>query len=181
MDANLGEPWSEMDISDLTNEIAHGRTIPRRSLEQIAPHGDQQDHRQRHAHKATAPRCSSRVIDPLNAACFQFPSLSVSATIPRAARKKLPTSATAKGPWVNPTAIIVATITRTKTAEPTSSMREVAQFISGSPSRSPSALFVACVPGAVQFPPRVGEAIRGFLYDASLPPNGRCNRVRREG
>jgi hypothetical protein len=27
MDANSGEPWSEMDISDLTNEIAHGRTI----------------------------------------------------------------------------------------------------------------------------------------------------------
>ena len=26
MDANSGEPWSEMDISDLTNEIAHGRT-----------------------------------------------------------------------------------------------------------------------------------------------------------
>jgi hypothetical protein len=23
MDANSGEPWSEMDISDLTNEIAH--------------------------------------------------------------------------------------------------------------------------------------------------------------
>jgi hypothetical protein len=27
MDANSGEPWSEMDISGLTNEIAHGRTI----------------------------------------------------------------------------------------------------------------------------------------------------------
>ena len=27
MDANSGEPWSEMDISDLTNEIAHDRTI----------------------------------------------------------------------------------------------------------------------------------------------------------
>jgi hypothetical protein len=27
MDANSGEPWSEMDISDLTNEIAHGRTV----------------------------------------------------------------------------------------------------------------------------------------------------------
>jgi hypothetical protein len=27
MDANSGEPWSEMDISDLTKEIAHGRTI----------------------------------------------------------------------------------------------------------------------------------------------------------
>jgi hypothetical protein len=27
MDANSGEPWSEMDISDLTNELAHGRTI----------------------------------------------------------------------------------------------------------------------------------------------------------
>ena len=27
MDANSGEPWSEMDISDLTNEIAHGRTM----------------------------------------------------------------------------------------------------------------------------------------------------------
>jgi hypothetical protein len=26
MDANSGEPWSEMDISDLTNEI-HGRTM----------------------------------------------------------------------------------------------------------------------------------------------------------
>jgi hypothetical protein len=26
MDANSGEPWSEMDISDLKNEIAHGRT-----------------------------------------------------------------------------------------------------------------------------------------------------------
>ena len=24
---NSGEPWSEMDISDLTNEIAHGRTM----------------------------------------------------------------------------------------------------------------------------------------------------------
>jgi hypothetical protein len=28
MDANSGQPWSEMDISDLTNEIAHGRTVP---------------------------------------------------------------------------------------------------------------------------------------------------------
>ena len=27
MDANSGEPWSEMDISDLTNELAQGRTI----------------------------------------------------------------------------------------------------------------------------------------------------------
>ena len=27
MDANSGEPWSEADISDLTNEIAHGRTV----------------------------------------------------------------------------------------------------------------------------------------------------------
>ena len=57
MDANSGEPWSEMDISDLTNEIAHGRTIPRRSLEQIAPHGDQQDHRQRHLSRLDIIRC----------------------------------------------------------------------------------------------------------------------------
>ena len=27
MNANSDEPWSEMDISDLTNEIAHGRTM----------------------------------------------------------------------------------------------------------------------------------------------------------
>ena len=27
MDANSGEPWSEADISDLKNEIAHGRMI----------------------------------------------------------------------------------------------------------------------------------------------------------
>jgi hypothetical protein len=27
MDANSGEPWSEMDISDLENELDHGRTI----------------------------------------------------------------------------------------------------------------------------------------------------------
>ena len=27
MDAKSGEPGSEMDISDLTNEIAHGRTM----------------------------------------------------------------------------------------------------------------------------------------------------------
>ena len=27
MDANSGEPWSEMDISDLTNEVARGRTV----------------------------------------------------------------------------------------------------------------------------------------------------------
>jgi len=27
MDANSGAPWSEMDIADLTNEIAHGRTV----------------------------------------------------------------------------------------------------------------------------------------------------------
>ena len=27
MDENSGEPWSEMDISDLTNELAHGRTM----------------------------------------------------------------------------------------------------------------------------------------------------------
>ena len=27
MDANSGEPWSEMDISDLTNELDHGRKI----------------------------------------------------------------------------------------------------------------------------------------------------------
>ena len=26
MDANSGEPWSEMDISDLTNEVSDGRT-----------------------------------------------------------------------------------------------------------------------------------------------------------
>ena len=27
MDANSGEPWSEADISDLKNEIDHGRTM----------------------------------------------------------------------------------------------------------------------------------------------------------
>ena len=27
MDANSGEPWSEMDISDLTNELNRGRTF----------------------------------------------------------------------------------------------------------------------------------------------------------
>ena len=27
MDANSGEPWSEANISDLTNEIAHGRPM----------------------------------------------------------------------------------------------------------------------------------------------------------
>ena len=27
MDANSGEPWSEADISDLKNEIDHGRTV----------------------------------------------------------------------------------------------------------------------------------------------------------
>ena len=27
MNANSDEPWSEMDISDLTNEIANGRTM----------------------------------------------------------------------------------------------------------------------------------------------------------
>jgi hypothetical protein len=27
MDANSDEPWSEMDISDLTHELAHGRTM----------------------------------------------------------------------------------------------------------------------------------------------------------
>ena len=27
MDANSGEPWSEADISDLKNELAHGRTV----------------------------------------------------------------------------------------------------------------------------------------------------------
>jgi hypothetical protein len=27
MDANSGAPWSRMDVSDLRNEIAHGRTI----------------------------------------------------------------------------------------------------------------------------------------------------------
>ena len=27
MDANSGEPWSEANISDLTNELAHGRTM----------------------------------------------------------------------------------------------------------------------------------------------------------
>ena len=27
MDANPGEPWSEADISDLKNELDHGRTI----------------------------------------------------------------------------------------------------------------------------------------------------------
>jgi hypothetical protein len=27
MDANSGQPWSETDISDLTNEIARGRTV----------------------------------------------------------------------------------------------------------------------------------------------------------
>ena len=27
MDANSGEPWSEADIRDLKNEIAHGRTF----------------------------------------------------------------------------------------------------------------------------------------------------------
>ena len=32
MDANSGEPWSEMDISDLTNELAHGRTFPQTAI-----------------------------------------------------------------------------------------------------------------------------------------------------
>jgi hypothetical protein len=27
MDANSGEPWSEADISDLTNELARGQTF----------------------------------------------------------------------------------------------------------------------------------------------------------
>ena len=27
MDANSGKPWSKMDISDLRNELAHGRTV----------------------------------------------------------------------------------------------------------------------------------------------------------
>jgi hypothetical protein len=27
MDANSGEPWSEADITDLKNELDHGRTI----------------------------------------------------------------------------------------------------------------------------------------------------------
>jgi hypothetical protein len=27
MDANSGKPWSKMDISELKNEIAHGRTV----------------------------------------------------------------------------------------------------------------------------------------------------------
>ena len=27
MDANSGAPWSEMDISDLTNELARGQTM----------------------------------------------------------------------------------------------------------------------------------------------------------
>ena len=27
MDANSGEPWSEADISDLKNELDHGRTV----------------------------------------------------------------------------------------------------------------------------------------------------------
>ena len=27
MDANSGEQWSEADISDLKNELAHGRTV----------------------------------------------------------------------------------------------------------------------------------------------------------
>jgi hypothetical protein len=27
MDANSGEPWSEADISDLKNELHHGRTV----------------------------------------------------------------------------------------------------------------------------------------------------------
>ena len=27
MDANSGEPWSEMDIGDLTNELARGKTM----------------------------------------------------------------------------------------------------------------------------------------------------------
>ena len=29
MDANSGKPWSKMDVSDLRNEIAHGRTVAR--------------------------------------------------------------------------------------------------------------------------------------------------------
>ena len=41
--------------------------------------------------------------------------------------------------------------------------------------------FVARVPGVVQFQHRVDEATREFPYDASLPPNGRCSRVRMEG
>jgi hypothetical protein len=27
MDANSGAPWSKLDVSDLRNEIAHGRTV----------------------------------------------------------------------------------------------------------------------------------------------------------
>ena len=30
MDANSGEPWCEMDISDLTNELDHGQRLRKR-------------------------------------------------------------------------------------------------------------------------------------------------------
>jgi hypothetical protein len=30
MDANSGEPWSEMDIADLTHSLAYGNTFHRR-------------------------------------------------------------------------------------------------------------------------------------------------------
>jgi hypothetical protein len=80
MDANSGEPWSEADISDLKNELDHGRTIAktasflcrdvgevpredegawaghahgqaaRRPLEQISPQRDQKNHHDRRGH-----------------------------------------------------------------------------------------------------------------------------------
>ena len=37
MDANSGEPWSETDISDLKNEIAHGRTVDGGEDRELSP------------------------------------------------------------------------------------------------------------------------------------------------
>ena len=51
MDANSGEPWSK-NISDLSNEIAHGRTMVRKLMVSSAIPMQV---------KATAPRCSMRV------------------------------------------------------------------------------------------------------------------------
>ena len=66
MDANSGEPWSEMDISDLTNELAHGRTMAEtasflcRDLDEVRQKGPRKESPAGAGHSAGHQRLTRR-------------------------------------------------------------------------------------------------------------------------
>jgi hypothetical protein len=72
MDANSGEPWSEADISDLKNELDHGRTVTQtasflcRDVEEVSEKmkelglTEQPGKRRASSRKAPTPRSPAR-------------------------------------------------------------------------------------------------------------------------